>query len=573
MKVNYILSCAAILMLSGGFQTQARNFVIEKAAGKPIPSHQATSRAPLAVTPVIENPQGRVQNYFKDSSGIYYYIMDIYSFTDKNVYSTIVWGDDNKVYFKNILSPIHFLDSYVEGTVDGNTITVPMNQTVAYSEAAGYGMNLVVMDAFISEFGQTFAYNATIDHVDFLISDDGTITLSIPGNSVDANGNPKYVIGYVYTDDNAWADYCDYTQTYRPMGYELTSMPDNLPLTNYVCKAQVYDMRSGQSVPSEYIVTIGVDNDTYYIRGLCGTLPESVVVATREGNTLKIAQDQYVGSWDQTYYIFTEYALDNPDYDPSEPSSNPFVFADISETYNLTINDDEGTIVSNSEGYLVFNGDPERFIALDIYSSFTLNYTESVAGTPSNPEIIEYSEDYAAEFGMNDFFFNFSPVSTTGNLLDDRYLYYTIYVNGQPVEFEQSQGFDLSGNFIDKYEGFPGKSKYVPVSFSNGVDMHHLYGYYYVAIYTPEVETVGVQMVYVYDDVETVSDIVTYDVATGETTEVPGNAGVESIFGAPVSTEYFNLSGVKVANPSKGIYLKKSVDANGNTKTEKLLKP
>lgn len=532
----------------------------------------------LPVSDVLFNPQGEKKLYFKDSGGLYFYIMQTYSYDDSNVYLETVWGSDNKVYIKNILSPIHLLDSYVEGTVSGNTITVPMNQTVAYNADEGYGMNLVVMKVEFSFDGFYLEYEPSIESVTYTIAEDGSLSLNIPGSSYDDTGSPDYVLAYAYTDDNTWADYCDFYQTFRTFDYELNAMPEGVPVSHYISKSHIYDSYSQSFVETEGIVNVAREENTMYLQGLCQALPDAVVKAEVNGNTATISQNQFVGTWDDTYYIFTKVFEDNAQYDPSDGDSYIFNMAPATATFDLTIDEAEGTITSNSKGYLVFNGDPERILSLDIYSSYSMEYTESIGGTPSNPYIIEYTEEYTSDFGVSDFYFNFNPVSTDGSLLDTRYLYYVVYVDGKPIEFESAQGFNLSGELVDKYAGFPGKSIYAPISFDNYGDLNHIYGYYYVGIYRMNVNTVGVQMAYMYDDETTYSDIVTYDVATEEVTTAPGtpetpgnpdNSGVTALE-SDVTVEYYSLDGIRLAAPAAGICIRKIATPQG-IKTEKVI--
>lgn len=549
--------------------------------GKTYKASHSAANAPkrLPVSNVIFEPQGEKRFYFKDSGGLYYYIMQTYAYDDRNVYLETVWGPDDKVYIKDILSPIHLLDSYVEGTVSGNTITVPMNQTVAYNANAGYGMNLVVMKAKFTSDSFSLEYEPSIQSVTYTIAEDGSLTLNIPGSNYDGTGFPDYVLAYAYTDDNSWSDYCDYYQTFRNFGYELNAMSEGVPQSHYVSQSYIYDYYSESFVKTEGIVNVAREGNTMYLQGLCQALPEAVVKAEINGNTATIFQNQFVGTWDDTYYIFTKVFEDNALYDPSDPDSYKFDMAPANATFDLVIDDAEGTIKSESTGYLVFNGDPDRIISLDIYSSYSMDYTESIGGIPSNPEIIEYTEEYALDFGMSDFYFNFNPVLTDGSLLDTRYLYYTVYVDGKPIEFESSKGFNLCGELENRYEGFPGKSVYVPVSFDNYYDLNHIYGYYYVGIYEMYLETIGVQMAYMYDGKTTYSDIVTYNVATEEITTAPGtpetpdtpggNAGVTAL-DVDVTVEYYTLQGVRLATPSAGICIRKTVGPQG-IKTEKVI--
>ena len=50
-------------------------------------------------------------------------------------------------------------------------------------------------------------------------------------------------------------------------------------------------------------------------------------------------------------------------------------------------------------------------------------------------------------------------------------------------------------------------------------------------------------------------------------------SGIKTVVNnAVVGETYYNLSGVRVASPVKGVYIKRTVDSNGKVSTQKILK-
>ncbi|MBQ5465629.1 MAG: hypothetical protein IIT60_00090, partial [Muribaculaceae bacterium] len=81
---------------------------------------------------VMEQPAGELKTY--DRAGYAYYYSGEYIRRGAQTGTIdIVFGEDNKVYFKQPLSKLE-INSWVEGTLseDGTTITVPLGQNVAY---------------------------------------------------------------------------------------------------------------------------------------------------------------------------------------------------------------------------------------------------------------------------------------------------------------------------------------------------------------------------------------------------------------------------------------------------------
>ena len=114
----------------------------------------------------------------------------------------------------------------------------------------------------------------------------------------------------------------------------------------------------------------------------------------------------------------------------------------------------------------------------------------------------------------------------------------------------------------------------MPYKFSNDIDISKWSDNIFdVGIYVDGLTTVGVQAVYFYENVLTASDIVTYNVETGETTVTPGNSFVGKVGDKEVvSTEYYDLNGVRVNNPGKDIYVKRTVYKDGSSDFRKIAK-
>ena len=87
---------------------------------------------------ITDQPEGELKSY--NRAGQYVYVNNGYlscGQQDGNRMD-IVYAEDGKVYMKNILcgAANYFgTDSWVEGTIEGNTITVPLNQSIAYVES------------------------------------------------------------------------------------------------------------------------------------------------------------------------------------------------------------------------------------------------------------------------------------------------------------------------------------------------------------------------------------------------------------------------------------------------------
>lgn len=520
--------------------------------------------AAATLTPIITNPKGQEINYNKEAAGTFKFYNSLSMYKDEFP-ATVIYGEGGKVYFKNIVSV--FPDEYyVEGTIKGNTITVPMNQTIEYIEEEGYGINLGVLKTVPRmENGQEvidFEYAEEIKSVSLTVAADGSMDLVLPGKPFDGENPTEYVMGFYYTDDYSFTGYSDFSQKYTKLDLQLIKIPDG---------AEIQDFAYVDTYNYASIVEVAFVGDDLYIRGLSSMLPEATLKAKISGNKAIIAQDEYLGIYFDQYYIFTKVLYANPDYDENDPDGIPFIFAPSDVGFELTIDPDRRRIYADKEGvYLSFHCDGDDFLnSLGFYDVFTLKYQETLAGTPSNPVALEYTTEWEPYQGYNDFFFTLSNFSTDGNVLDVDVLYYKVFVDGTPVVFKERKQENTLGEYVTVYPNVPIAVELLPYEFNNNEDIfkfgENAFG---IGIYSKDVKTVGVQSVYHYNDEFTYSDIVTLDVETGEISV----SAVEEVYSDEVTaSEYYTLDGRKVVNPDHGIYIRVDTLSDGHKKSEKIV--
>ena len=518
---------------------------------------------------VIREAEGTEKLYSKSSAGTALLGNEMIMYKDEFP-ATTVWGDNNEVYFQDILSTIP-TDTYVKGTLRDGTITLKAGQLVDYIEDPEYGDYGIAIGIARTEINYAqdtvdFHYDPSVTEYSIIVNADGSMSLQLPGEPFDGKTPPEYVLCLYYSDDGQFVGFSDFSQEYTPVDYQLITMPFGVTPEQYV---YVDDFDYASFVDVAY-------TDSYiYIRGLDPMLPQGVVRAQIDGNTATIAQNQYVGNYMGMYYIFTKVAIDNPDYDVFKPGSQPYLFAPEDEGFTLTFDREAGLIVSENKGvYLSFQPDVNNFNFVNCFlEEFVLRYQATSAGTPANPSISRYFTDQAAYWGYADFQFIISNYSTEGYVLDVEDLYYQVLVNGEPIIFGEGPLINLNGREAIAYMGVPADQRWLPYLFSNDDDiMKWSSSEFDVGIYEPDVKTLGVQSLYVHEGVYTYSQIMTLDVETGEITASDDTNSVKVIpSGAVVKEEYFNLSGQKVENPQNGIFVKRVTYSNGKVTTVKQL--
>ena len=226
----------------------------------------------------------------------------------------IVYAADNKVYIKDIVNSTGY-GTWVEGTIAGNTITVPMFQNVSYS--ARYDAALVIgMIKYDSKKG--FVLDETVTEVTFTVNGDGTISLN--GTAIGSTS-----LGIYWSDAPSIIQYPgDYETVLTPFTEDFSVVTPPAGLQTQVLPISCSMSLSTDEEPIPYTgsVTYGItDDNTIYMKGLVPFQPEAWlkgIFNSKEHNATfptqcigKIAgTDYFFGSYDTTTGKYDAYTLD-----------------------------------------------------------------------------------------------------------------------------------------------------------------------------------------------------------------------------------------------------------------------
>lgn len=509
-------------------------------------------------------PKGTEVLYSKEAAGTFVLNGRLGMYMD-TFPATIIWGDDGKVFFKNFIS-VYPDDYYIEASMEGSILTMPMGQTVQNEDDSAYGIALGIFKTIprIQNGNEVidFEYAPEVESITFTVDGDGFISMVLPGEPFDGENPPEYVVGLYYTDDFSFVGYSDFFQEYTRTELTMVTIPEDAEVQQYAY-VDPYNYAS--------IVDVAFHDGYLYIRGLSSMLPEGTIKAKIDGDKAVVAQDEFLGIYFDQYFIFTKVLYGNPDYDEEDPDSDPFILAPSNVGFELNIDSEGKIIYADKEGtYLSFHCNDNDFLSsLGYFDVFELKYQDTFAGTPANPVRLEYHTEWAQIQGFNDFFFTLSNFSTEGTLLDPDHLYYKVVVNGTPQIFVQSYITNLLGQETMAYAGVPIRVELIPYGFNNNEDIFKFADNAFdIGIYQDDVKTIGVQTVYVYDNEYTYSSLVTLDVATGEVSE----SGMPSLSAElnVISTEYYTLDGRRIAYPDKGIFIEVNVLEDGSRVSKKI---
>lgn len=531
---------------------------------------------PAPTTPVITNAPGKTVQYCKDMIG-YGSMMPAFGAA---VVSEINWDGAYDAYFKDIVTTA-MMNHYVRGFLDDETITVPMGQTVFNVDGEEYSLNLGLLKCVMSvdpDTNNPYVYYYYCDDYDKVTyqwtvdkGDEYWELICPPNisgipegcvNPIDYGMEP-YAIGYYYTDDYEWSGYCDFKQIYQEFPYEKVEMPQGVPTTTF---AYVNTQDVG------VIVNVAQVDNYLYIEGLSPYVENGVFRGelVENGTKLKVEPNQYIGIEAGLYYVITSTIyLDD---------RGKMELAAQEPTYFLVERDAQNKITAikadpSSPYFLIFNDDPIDFYPVDFFKDLVLTQRDDFNGIPSTPSGVFY-ENYADLMGANFIFFRLRPLSNTGDVIDISKLYYTIFVNGDPVEFEQTTSIDLNNEVKTIYPGIKEPTYLIPYTFANDIDLYEdSGGTFVVALYFEGMDDVGVESVYRWGKKATYSQLVTVNCTTGKISYSEGSsAGVEQIKTEEVAgVEYFDLQGRKVEHPANGLFVKVYKMIDGTSKTRKVL--
>lgn len=480
--------------------------------------------------------------------------------------------EDGIVYFKGLLpSNPEFV---VIGDYDEDTavITIPQGQIIGNIDGDDVYINYLTWNLWTGAWdypSAEYGYQLQVD-------EDGNMQAV-----TDPTGYNQYYLGirtataYVdYVRDVVIEEgYLAPDTTWDAEGKTIYTMPEGVEPLTYILSG-TFEHDNGHTTS---FVDVAFDGGYIYVKGLSYHMPDAVVrmeYDAAEGRAY-LPQTQLVGYYDGEPYFtrFYEFSFSTYTIVPL-PVETPYVF---------TVNPETGVITypSPNDAYIYvgfYNPDVRSlstfaYGCLELIAAVRLTPYVDRSGTPANPFDLEYDANF------DEFNYMVPNYTTDGVEMDTRGLFMKIYINGEPLWFE-GPGYDpdtfepLEG----PYQGTNG-TYLLPYGASNDIDIFANGMGHTLVIYEDNVETISVQSVYVYSDLQypeettTYSDTVTLNVLTGEITIGDISSGIGNILsGSVVSTEYYTIGGQKVNNPEKGVYIMRSTLSDGKVVVKKVIR-
>ena len=296
-------------------------------------------------------------------------------------------------------------------------------------------------------------------------------------------------------------------------------------------------------------VAIDEDNNKFYVAGFHPEYPESAVVGDIAGDKITFAANQYIGEDAASYFYLT---FSKAEFLSTSDRGDVYDFkGGLLPSVEADYDADARTVSCAMEEAWFCNAGTDQLYYAGFYVGPMYMPDKGGTPTPQDPEILEVM-DYMPEFGYGGFLFDMPMVGTEGEVLDPSHYTYIVYFDGEPYTFSP-----------EEYPGVTVPMTEIPFDFEDGeAEDFRVEGTTHIVCWrTDGFESLGVQTLYTSGDVVNRSNVVTHELS-----------GLESVTVAtPQSVEYYNLTGMKVAEPANGVYIKRVTFDNGKTLTSKVV--
>lgn len=537
-KILYLLAATA---LAG--TTYAQSITFKKDWGQilsvqkaPYVKHLMTQRrhnAPARVTEsqtaddIIYSAEGEKRSYYRKTTAYFVAAGSVQQAKMEGSACNIVLGDENKVYVYN---PITQYDtySYIVGQRDGDTITfhTPQIVDVQYNEDYTESTNIYATKFRKKKLSAT-SYTFVADSVNT------DLKYIIKGDSISLVGGDSIMLALANAE-GTWGGYGNAGDVLRKFTDTTVEVPADAEELTYAMKCSD---GTGKGVS-----VVFKDNDIY-IKGIASAHPDSWVKGNIVGSTITIPSMQYLGlNETYGYYFYLAGAKRKEVYDPSDDVT----YIEYELVPNITMTLDEKSRTFKTDLSLLYNAGNGILSYDAAYDSPEFSPFNDVATTPATPIISTYME-YNEDAGYGGLIFTLPTEDVNGNWINPEKMKYIIYGDDKAYEFT-----------TDLYTGIEENMTEIPYSFTDDLDFTLQDGEHIVYLYEGGFSKMGVQSVYYGGGERTVSPIV-YQTSDGIKVKTT----------APVSTEFYDLQGRRLNNPTLGLTIMKVTYTDGSVKTIK----
>ena len=534
-------------LLFSAIQLLAVTTVMAQPLGMPkLVPNNADGQDPTDI--ISQAPEGETKYYNESYEGWVFWSQEYgLQYMSGTTTNKIVWCSNGEVYIQNPVAN-YSTGTYAKGTYADGKITVELPQCIgSYYDTDGNMKDMYLNKLEeVEQDGEKYYMICYPEdnYLEYDVDDAGNVKLNL-GNSADydvtTGNNPKYLVGVTYSNEphalQVWSGYGDTFETWNIIdnGEPVT------PPADAVMQEWAFETLGKKS-----IVQVAVDGNDIYVDGFTSYMKGYWFKGTMEDGKITFPTNQYMGKneWDQFYYfmaarIFVDETSEWNQYEPIDKVTlvyNP-------ETGMYTAQEDETFIVSMSNEYISATAIAEN-------PSMWQQTPEMFKAKPLNPSLTNCLNNP----GISTLEWDIPNENEKGAILSGNKMYYNLYVDGELYTFTP-----------EEYPLFTEPTTDVPYEASNYYDIYVYNTSHTIYLKKDIAETVALQSFYVDEDgTKYASDLVTENVLDTGIGKVEGGKQA-------VSTEYFNLSGVKTTRPAAGMYIMKTKYNDGTSSVKKVL--
>lgn len=493
--------------------------------------HNAPARVTESQTAddIIYSVEGEERSYYRKTTAYFVAAGSVQQARMEGSACNVVLGDENKVYVYN---PITQYDtySYIVGQRDGDTITfhTPQIVDVQYNEDYTESTNIYATKFRKKKLSAT-SYTFVADSINT------DLKYVIKGDSISLVGGDSIMLALANAE-GTWGGYGNAGDVLRKFTDTTVEVPADAEELTYAMKCSD---GTGKGVS-----VVFKDNDIY-LKGIASAHPDSWVKGNVAGSTITIPSMQYLGlNETYGYYFYLAGAKRKEVYDPSDDVT----YIEYELVPNITMTLDEKSRTFKTDLSLLYNAGNGILSYDAAYDSPEFSPFNDVATTPATPIISTYME-YNEDAGYGGLIFTLPTEDVNGNWINPEKMKYIIYGDDKAYEFT-----------TDLYTGIEENMTEIPYSFTDDLDFTLQDGEHIVYLYEGGFSKMGVQSVYYGGGERTVSPIV-YQTSDG----------IKVKTSVPVTTEFYDLQGRRLTNPTLGLTIMKAIYADGSVKTIKYI--
>lgn len=534
-KIYTAIALALTLSATAWAQNPSARYSVPQSVEK------AETTLPSVSEMITQQPAGTLyQNMSRSCEGFDYGYQKTY---DAYAGDIVVSADGKKIYMKNPMLCMQtgwiVGDLDAEGNVEFKFPQVIYDQSQDASGTA-YALTGYAWKMINDTEKKAFTLDANSQTVKFKWTD-GKLT----------QVNPDDVIG-MGNGSGTWMGYATWQNEFFTVTATPVKPASSLTSTTYTMTYvdPVTDNASDTEVTGSQEVKViinGTDAYLGYFYNNCW------IKGTVDGNKISFPSKQYLGveSLGATT-ILHEYMLA---YTMSADGQK----AELADNLVFDYNAEDGEMTT-AQTFMV-NVGTNRYVPLAGFEHPVLKNSGYVVAAPATPVIVDLKYDASQKIGAVSYIN--SNLSADGKELNKNNIFYNVYVDGKLLTFTTKDYAYLSANMTDVPYAFYDVD-YDQSNGAKGFDFMVYQDMQMVYIYKT-FSKIGVKAVYVNGDTRLESPMAERYTTSGINAATDKGRTVKSV-------GYTDMSGRRVANPAKGIYLQTTLFDNGETETVKVVK-